>query len=245
MSRPRKPKLVMAWSSGKDSAMALHALLQQGEYDVVGLMTSVSEEFARISHHGVRVDLLDEQADAIGLPLRKILLPTHPGGGACTNDVYERIMGDAMRAYLAEGVTHVAFGDLFLADLRAYRERNLAQVGMQGVFPLWMRDTGPLAREVIATGFKAILTCVEPVLGESFAGAEFDQALLDRLPDGVDPCGERGEFHTFVYDGPIFRRPVRAMRGQIVCRDRRHYADLLREGSITVNACGAEQIPPV
>jgi uncharacterized protein (TIGR00290 family) len=235
----------MAWSSGKDSAMALHALLQQGEYEVVGLMTSVSEEFARISHHGVRVDLLDDQADAIGLPLRKILLPTHPGGGACTNDVYERIMGDAMRAYLSEGVTHVAFGDLFMADLRAYRERNLAQAGMQGVFPLWMRDTSQLAREVIATGFKAILTCVESVLGESFAGAEFDETLLNRLPNGVDPCGERGEFHTFICDGPILRRPVRVTRGQIVCRDRRHYADLLRGDIACTPECQPAEIPPV
>lgn len=242
---PRRPKLVMAWSSGKDSAMALHALLRQGEYEIVGLMTSVSEEFARISHHGVRVDLLDDQADAVGLPLRKILLPTHPGGGACTNDVYERIMGEVMRAYLSEGVTHVAFGDLFLADLRAYRERNLAQVGMQGVFPLWMRDTTELAREVIVSGFQAILTCVEPVLGESFAGAEFDEDLLNRLPAGVDPCGENGEFHTFVYDGPIFRRPVRLTRGQVVCRDRRHYTDLLRAGGIVALICHPAQIPPV
>lgn len=243
MSEPR-PKLVMAWSSGKDSAMALHMLLQRREYEIVGLMTSVSEEFARISHHGVRVDLLEDQADAIGLPLRKVLLPTHHGGGACTNDVYERIMGDAMRAYRDQGVTHVAFGDLFLEDLRAYRERNLAQVGIQGVFPLWMRNTRDLAREIIASGFKAILTCAEPLLGESFAGAEFDQTLLDRLPPNVDPCGERGEFHTFVHDGPIFRRPVKVKRGQIVCRDLRHYADLLRADVDSASVCAAD-IPPV
>ena len=220
--------VVMSWSGGKDSAMALYEVRRSDQYDIVALLTSVSEEFRRISHHGVREVLLEQQADAIGIPLDKVYLPSgssHP----CTNETYEQIMGDVMARYKAQGVETVAFGDLFLEDLRAYRERNLAKANMRGIFPLWKRDTAQLAREVIALGFKSYLSCVEGKVGPGFVGRPYDQDLLAALPAGIDPCGEYGEFHTFVYDGPIFRRPVTVSVGDIVIRDGRHYADLLPE----------------
>ena len=235
--------IVMSWSGGKDSAVALHELLNAHQYDVVALLTSVSQEYLRISHHGVREELLEQQADAIGIPLHKVYLPSgssHP----CTNDMYEQIMSDVMAHFKARGVETVAFGDLFLEDLRAYRERNLAKAGMQGLFPLWKRDTTKLARDVIAMGFKSYLSCVERKMGPGFVGRRFDHALLAALPAGIDPCGEYGEFHTFVYDGPIFKRPVAVSVGEIVIRDGRYYADLVPEAT-AVTACDAAAIPPV
>jgi uncharacterized protein (TIGR00290 family) len=230
-----KIPVVMSWSGGKDSAMALYHLARSDEYEVVELMTSVAEEFARVSHHGVREVLLEEQARAIGLPLQKIYLPSGRLG-PCTNEVYEQIK--------ARGIYTVGFGDLFLADLRAWREANLARAEMRGVFPLWQRYTAKLAREVIALGFRAYLSCVEGKVGPGFAGRAFDQSLLDDLPPGIDPCGENGEFHSFVYDGPIFKKPVPVTVGEIVIRDGRFYADLLPEtqpaGSHTATA-----MPPV
>jgi len=220
--------VVMSWSGGKDSAMALYEVRRSQQYDIVALLTSVSDEYRRISHHGVREMLLEEQADAIGIPLHKVYLPSgndHP----CTNETYEQIMGDVMATYKARGVETVAFGDLFLEDLRAYRERNLAKADMRGIFPLWKRNTAQLALEVIALGFKSYLSCVEGKVGPGFVGRPYDQNLLAALPPGIDPCGEYGEFHTFVYDGPIFRRPVTVRVGDIVMRDGRHYADLLPE----------------
>lgn len=215
----------MSWSGGKDSAMALHELLRGGEFEVVSLLTSVSEEFRRISHHGVRESLLDEQAKAIGIPLRKVYLPSGESGG-CTNEVYEAIMAKEMATYRDEGIFTVAFGDLFLEDLRAWREANLARAGMRGIFPVWKRETNEFAREVISREFRARLSCVEGRVGPAFAGREYDEALLRDLPAGVDPCGENGEFHTFVFDGPIFRVPVSVCVGEIVMRDGRYYADL-------------------
>ena len=218
--------IVLSWSGGKDSAMALYELRRSRQYDIVALLTSVAEEYRRISHHGVREALLEAQADAIGVPLQKVYLPSgssHP----CTNETYEQIMGDVMAMYKAQGIETVAFGDLFLEDLRAYRERNLAKANMRGLFPLWKRDTTQLAREVIALGFKSYLSCVEGKVGPGFVGRPYDQDLLTALPPGTDPCGEYGEFHTFVYDGPIFRRPVAVRVGEIVVRDGRYYADLL------------------
>lgn len=222
--------VVMSWSGGKDSAMALYELCRTGEYDVVALLTSVSEEYRRISHHGVREALLEQQADAIGLPLDKVYLPS-AGGQPCSNETYEQIMRDVMARYNAQGVETVAFGDLFLEDLRAYRERNLAQANMRGLFPLWKRDTARLAREIIALGFKGYLSCVEGKVGSGFAGRAFDRDLLAALPADIDPCGEYGEFHTFVYDGPIFRRCVAVGVGDIVIREGRHYADLLPDSN--------------
>jgi uncharacterized protein (TIGR00290 family) len=220
-----KERVVMSWSGGKDSAMALHELIRAGDHEVVSLLTSVSEPFRRISHHGVRESLLDQQAEAIGIPLRKVYLPSGESGG-CTNEIYEAIMAEVMAAYRAEGIFTVAFGDLFLEDLRAWREANLARAGMRGIFPVWRRETNGFAREVIALGFRACLSCAESRVGPGFAGREYDEALLLDLPAEVDPCGENGEFHTFVFEGPIFRRPVSVHVGETVIRDGRYYADL-------------------
>jgi uncharacterized protein (TIGR00290 family) len=239
-----KERVVMSWSGGKDSAMALHELLKPDQYEVVALLTTVSEEFRRISHHGVREELLDEQANAIGLPLDKVYLPSGESGG-CTNEVYEAIMERAMTAYRTRGVLTVAFGDLFLQDLREWREANLAKVGMRGIFPIWQRATTGFAREVIGSGYKAYLSCVEGSVGPGFVGRAYDAALLEDLPSGVDPCGENGEFHSFVYDGPIFRKPVEVRVGEIVVRDGRYYADLLPRGMNSLEKCVAEQMPPV
>jgi uncharacterized protein (TIGR00290 family) len=221
-----KEPAVMSWSGGKDSAMALHELLRAGDYEVTGLLTTVSDEFHRISHHGVREALLDEQALAIGIPLEKVYLPSGNSGG-CTNDVYEAIMERVMIAYRARGVQTVAFGDLFLEDLREWREANLAKAGMRGIFPIWKRDTTKFAHDVIASGYKAYLSCVERKVGPGFVGRAYDEKLLSELPAGIDPCGEYGEFHSFVYDGPIFKKPVQVSVGEIVVRDGRYFADLL------------------
>jgi uncharacterized protein (TIGR00290 family) len=236
--------VVMSWSGGKDSAMALHILLQAREYNVIGLMTSVSEEYQRISHHGVRETLLDEQAEAIGIPLLKVYLPSGSSGG-CTNDVYEAIMNRVMVGYKADAVQTVAFGDLFLEDLRAWREANLAKAGMRGIFPIWKRDTTELAREVIRLGYKAYLSCVEANVGPGFAGRLYDKEFLSELPPAIDPCGENGEFHSFVWDGPIFKRPVSVKVGETVTRDGRYYADLVPNGSKLPEKCTAEAIPPI
>ena len=220
-------KVVLSWSGGKDSAMALEALLADDRYEVVALLTSVAEEYRRISHHGVREELLDLQAQSIGLPLDKLYLPSSPSG-PCSNVDYEKLMRAALQPYCDAGVMRIAHGDIFLEDLRAYREENLARMEMRGVFPLWKRDTGELIQSFIRSGYKAYLSCVEPVLGESFAGRAIDADLIADLPEGVDPCGENGEFHSFVFDGPIFSKPIDVVVGEVVCRDTRYYADLLR-----------------
>jgi uncharacterized protein (TIGR00290 family) len=236
--------VVMSWSGGKDSALALHELRSDPRYAVVALMTSVSEEFRRVSHHGVREELLDAQADAVGLPLTKVYLPsgkTTP----CTNEVYEGIMARVMDDFRSRGICLVGFGDLFLEDLRAWREASLAKSGMTGIFPIWKRETRQLSRQIIAMGFKAILSCVEGKVGTGFAGRAYDERLLEDLPAGTDPCGEYGEFHSFVYDGPCFARPLAVTVGETVTRDGRHYADLLLAGSPAEESCVASDIPPV
>jgi uncharacterized protein (TIGR00290 family) len=237
-----KTPVVMSWSGGKDSAIALDELMKTGDYDVVSLMTTVSEEYRRISHHGVREALLDEQARAIGVPLEKVYLPSGEPGG-CTNDVYEAIMSRVIAHYKARGVETVAFGDLFLEDLRAWREANLAKAGMRGIFPIWKRNTTEVAHEVIQLGYKAYLSCVEPKVGSGFVGRLYDEEFLQVLPSEIDPCGENGEFHSFVFDGPIFKRAVSVRVGEIVTRDGRYYADLLPNES--VEKCTAELIPPI
>lgn len=236
--------VVMSWSGGKDSAMALHELLRTADYEVVELMATVSEEYRRVSHHGVREELLDAQARAIGIPLAKIYLPSGEAGG-CSNDVYEAIMTRVMGGYKAKGVTTVGFGDLFLEDLRAWREANLAKAGMRGLFPIWKRDTGEMAREVIRLGYKAYLSCVEASVGSGFVGRLYDEKFLSELPSAIDPCGENGEFHSFVFDGPIFSRPVDVRVGEVVTRDGRFYADLLSKESQPSEKSMGEQIPPV
>lgn len=222
-----KPKLVLSWSGGKDSAMALAELRESGEYEIVSLLTTVAQEYDRISHHGVRAELLDQQAAAVGVPLHKLYLPRD----RCTNEEYETLMRRTMLAYRDAGIEGVAFGDIFLEDLRAYRERNLATVGLKGIFPLWHRDTRELVETFIGRGFRALLACVDATkLVRAFAGRSIDADFLRDLPAEVDPCGENGEFHSFVYDGPIFTCPVPVTVGEIVGRDTRFFADLLPVG---------------
>ncbi len=219
-----KEKTILSWSGGKDSAMALHALLDSDQYEVVSLLTTVSEEYGRISHHGVRVELLEQQATALGVPLHMLYLP----GANCPMEDYEALMKKTMLEYKDNGIQTVAFGDIFLQDLREYRQRNLAKVEMNAIFPIWGRDTTEVVESFISLGFKAFLTCVDgEKLGEKFAGRPIDADLIRDLPDGVDPCGENGEFHSFVYDGPIFRRPVDVNVGEVVLRDVRYFADVV------------------
>lgn len=236
--------LVFSWSGGKDSALALYELLRDPAWRVERLLTSVADEFRRVSHHGIREELLAMQAEAIGLPLDWLRLPS--GGGPCTNAVYEELVGQHLSRYVQQGILHVGHGDLFLADLRAYRERNLARLGMSGVFPIWMRDTTEVVETFIALGFRAVLCCVDGQrLDGSFVGRPIDEELLRDLPAGVDPCGENGEYHSFVYDGPIFQRPLAIELGQTVCRDGRWYIDVLPAERASEVAATAAAIPPV
>lgn len=219
-------RLALAWSGGKDSALALHALREAGrEPDV--LLTTVTEGVERISIHGVRRELLHAQAAAIGIPLVEVRIPL-----PCSNEVYEARMTEALAAPPLDAVTEVAFGDLFLEDVRAYREQRLAPSGRTASFPLWGRDTAALAREFVAGGFAAIVATVDPrALDASFAGRAYDEALLAELPPAVDPCGEHGELHTFVHAGPIFAAPLAVETGEVVERDGFVYADILPAAS--------------
>jgi uncharacterized protein (TIGR00290 family) len=222
-----RPKALLAWSSGKDSAWALHVLRAQGEVEVVGLLTTIEARGERVAMHAVRAELLRRQAASVGLPLAEVPLPW-----PCNNAQYEAAMGAAFGEARAAGVTIVAFGDLFLEDIRRYREERMAATGLRPMFPLWGQPTDALARRMIAGGLRARLTCVDArQLAPSFAGRELDEALLASLPPSVDPCGERGEFHTFVYDGPMFERPVPVRCGDIVERDGFVFADLLPDTS--------------
>lgn len=217
-----KKRVIVSWSSGKDSAWALHLLRQRHDLEVMGLMTTVNQAFARVAMHSTRVEVLAAQASAAGLPLRTIALPW-----PCSNEQYEACMGDCIRALQAEGVHAVAFGDLFLEDIRAYRERQLAGTGLEPLFPLWQMPTRELALAMIAAGLKAKLVCVDPKqMDARFAGREFDAELLRDLPASVDPCGERGEFHTCVYAGPMFARPIAVATGEVVERDGFVYCDV-------------------
>ncbi len=219
-----KEKVILSWSGGKDSAMALHTLLESGQYEIVSLLTTVSKQYERISHHGVRVELLEQQAAALGIRLHKLYLHQEN----CSFEDYEAVMKKAMLEYKDNDVLTVAFGDVFLQDLREYRQRNLAKVGMEAIFPIWRRDTTEIVRTFIGLGFKAYLTCVDSEkLGSQFAGRPIDTDLICDLPDGIDPCGENGEYHSYVYDGPIFRRPVGLSVGEVVLRDVRYFADLV------------------
>jgi uncharacterized protein (TIGR00290 family) len=220
--------ILFCWSGGKDSAMALHTLLQHPDVRIVALLTTVTETYDRISMHGVRRELLVQQAESIGLPLREVRIPPQ-----CVNPIYEARMEEALRSYYAEGVRTVAFGDIFLEDLRAYREKNLARIGMTALFPIWKRDTRELIRSFHVARFRAIAVCIDPkVLDCSFAGRELDESFFRDLPAGVDPCGENGEFHTFVFDGPIFRNPIPVRAGKVVERDSFIYCDLLPSAAV-------------
>jgi uncharacterized protein (TIGR00290 family) len=216
-------KYLVSWSSGKDSAWMVHVLRQQPGIELAAMLTTVNEVYQRVAMHAVRVELLQAQADALELPLWQIPIPS-----PCPNDVYERAMAAAVQRAVAEGFTHVAFGDLFLEDIRRYREERLAGTGLTPIFPLFGADTTALARDMVAGGLRARLTCVDPrALDARFAGREFDSALLDELPPSVDPCGERGEFHSFAYGGPMFKTPINVEAGQIVERDGFVFADLV------------------
>jgi uncharacterized protein (TIGR00290 family) len=215
--------VLFCWSGGKDSAMALHAMRAAGDCRAVALLTTITDEYDRISMHGVRRALLERQAESLGLPLHPVRIPPQ-----CVNAIYEARMKEALAEHFAKGVRRVAFGDIFLEDLRVYREKNLAQVCMEAVFPIWKRDTRELAREFVRLGFRAIVVCVDPrVLDASFAGRELDPSFFADLPPGVDPCGENGEFHTFVFDGPIFKTPIAVRTGETVLRDGFCFCDLL------------------
>jgi uncharacterized protein (TIGR00290 family) len=222
-----KVKAWLAWSSGKDSAWALYSVRQGADFDVVALLTTVNQTYSRVAMHAVRESLLEMQADAVGLPLIKV-----PILSPCANEIYEQAMGEAMARAKNEHVRHVVFGDLFLGDVRAYREKQLARCDMTPVFPLWGRDTRRLAEEMIAQGLSAFLTCVDPrKLDRSFAGRKFDAQLLSAFPAGVDPCGENGEFHSFVNGGPMFDRTIPITAGDIVEREGFVFADFLPQAS--------------
>jgi len=215
--------VLFCWSGGKDSALALHALRQREDVRIVGLLTTVTDDYDRISMHGVRRSLLLQQADALGLPLQEVRIPPQ-----CVNPIYESRIEQALRIQLAAGVRTVAFGDIFLADLREYRERNLARLDMRAIFPIWRRDTRELASEFCQQGFRAISVCIDPKkLDRSFAGRELTADFFPDLPADVDPCGENGEFHTFVFAGPIFRNPISVQRGEVVEREGFTFCDLL------------------
>jgi uncharacterized protein (TIGR00290 family) len=216
-------KTLVSWSSGKDSAWMLHVLKRDPGIEIGALLTTMNAEFDRVAMHAVRRKLLEAQSDAAGIPLWTVPLPW-----PCSNEEYESRMRTAVAQAVAEGFTHVAFGDLFLEDVRRYRETRLAGTGLAPIFPIWGIPTGQLARDMIDGGLRAVLTCVNPkVLDRSFAGRQFDRALLQDLPAGIDPCGERGEFHSFAYDGPMFDRPVSVVAGEVVDRDGFVFADIM------------------
>jgi uncharacterized protein (TIGR00290 family) len=217
----KKPVLV-SWSGGKDSALALHSLSASEDFEPAGLLTTINEDHGRVSIHGVRGELLERQAESIGLPLHKVLIP-----GDCPNAVYEERLAAVLREIRAQGIHHVAFGDLFLEDIRCYREKQMAALGLEPVFPLWGLDTAKLARLFLSLGFQAVLVCVDSEqLAPSFTGRPFDKELLRDLPPEVDPCGENGEFHTFVHAGPIFRERIGIRIGRVEERGRFWYQDV-------------------
>ena len=227
----KKAKAWLSWSSGKDSAWALHEMRMHGDVEITALFTTLNSAFHRVAMHAVRESLLEAQAAAARLPLIKIPIPS-----PCPNEVYERAMSEAMAQAKERGVTHIIFGDLFLEDIRKYREENLAKCGLTPLFPLWLKDTRELANEMIAAGLRANLTCVDPKkLARSFAGCSFDAELLAALPASVDPCGENGEFHTFVHAGPMFSAPIAVHPGEIVERDGFVFADIVLGSAATAS----------
>jgi uncharacterized protein (TIGR00290 family) len=219
-----KETVVLSWSGGKDSSMAAYHLLASQKYEIAALLTTITEDYDRISMHGVRRELLEQQADSLDIPLYKVMIPKD-----CSNEIYESRMRLAMDHFKAQGIGKVAFGDLFLEDLKRYRDERLAQAGMSGVYPLWMRDTDELVRTFIGLGFKAILACVDTnAIDASFAGREIDHALLCDLPQSTDPCGENGEYHSFVYAGPIFKKTIACVAGERVMRTPRfNFCDIV------------------
>ena len=223
MLRRKRPKALIAWSSGKDSAWALHKVREAASIDVVGALTTMTDPFGRVSMHGVREEVLAAQLAAAGLASVPVRIP-YP----CPNEAYEAAMLDAITRTKREGVSHIIFGDLFLQDVRAYREQRLRPTGIEPVFPLWEQPTAPLARSMMAGGLQGTLVCVDlKILPATFAGRAFDAALLAELPRSVDPCGENGEFHTCVTAGPMFAHPIRVRAGEVAEHDGFAFADLL------------------
>lgn len=217
------PKAFMSWSSGKDSAFALYEAQRSGMADIVGVLTTVNEVYDRVAMHGVRSALLDRQIAALGLPCIKVPLPS-----PCPNEIYEARMTEAVAQIKAQGVRHMVFGDLYLEDIRAYREEKLSASGMEGIFPLWKRNTAALAGEMIDSGLVAHIVCLDPKrIDRKFAGRQFDRALLAELPPGIDPCGENGEFHTVVSAGPMFNKPIPITVGETVERDGFVFTDVM------------------
>ena len=214
---------MISWSGGKDSMLALHEIRSSGDFEVVAALTTLSKEYERICMHGVRRSLLHRQAEALELPIEEIVLPHNP-----TNADYEAGMAAALESYKAKGVRRIVFGDIFLVDLKEYRDKNLAKLGMAGIYPLWLKDSRLLVQRFLALGYATILVCVDTkVLPGNFAGRALDDALLKDLPAKVDPCGENGEFHTFVWKGPLFRKPLSLRLGEKVLRDSFMYCDLI------------------
>jgi len=223
MARGARKKALLSWSSGKDSAWALHVLCRQAELEVVGLLSTINQEFDRVAMHAVRTALLRQQAESVGLPLRLIELPF-----PCSNENYEERMRELIATAQADGIEAIAFGDLYLTDVRQYRERMMEGTGIIPLFPLWGQPTAQLAREMLAGGLRAQITCIDPRrLPASLGGSEYNRDFLDALPVGIDPCGENGEFHSFAFDGPMFSRPVNFTVGETVERDGFIFTDLL------------------
>jgi len=218
-----KEKILVGWSGGKDSSLAVWQLQQEARWELVALVSTITEGYERLSMHGVRVELIRQQAESLGLTLVESRIPLN-----ASNVSYEAALTRTLEPFIEQGVRKMAFGDLFLADIRRYREELLARLGMEAVFPLWQRDTAALSRQFLRAGFRAVVVCVDPrQIAAEFCGREYDERFLEELPASADPCGERGEFHTFVYAGPIFRRPISVRRGAIVQRDGFCFCDLL------------------
>jgi uncharacterized protein (TIGR00290 family) len=218
-----KPKLLVSWSSGKDSAWALHVLRQSNQYEIAGLLTTINSAFDRVAMHGVRRELVEAQAEAAGLPLWKVPLPW-----PCSNQQYESAMAEVCTKAIGEGIQAIAFGDLFLEDVRQYREDRMRQAGLTPIFPLWKLDTAKLVREMWTSGLRSRIVCLDPKkLAPSFAGRDMEPSLLSELSPPVDPCGENGEFHTFVYEGPMFTRAIPIQSGETVTRDGFVFTDVL------------------
>lgn len=217
-------RAAVSWSGGKDGALALYEVISSGDIEVACLLTTLTEGDERVAMHGIRRELIEQQAAALGYALEKVYIPN-----GAANRVYEERMGEAYEGLARKGIRSHIFGDIFLEDIRAYRERNLARLGLVGLWPLWAKDTRELAQRFLQLGFSAIVCCVDSQrLGRSYVGRRYDMRFLEELPGGVDPCGERGEFHTFVYDGPLFRRPIGFRPGEVSLKnDRFYYIDLL------------------
>lgn len=221
-----KNKVLVSWSTGKDSAYALQQIRQSDKYEIVGILSTITEDYDRVSMHSTRHELLKKQAERLGLPLYPVFIPS-----ACSYDTYEICMLAALEQVIKIGISHVVFGDLFLEDIKKYRESQLAKINLTPLFPLWGRNTTLLASEMIHAGIKAITTCVDPrKLDSSFVGRQFDEEFLHDLPKGIDHCGEQGEFHTFVYDGPMFDKPISISQGIVVERDGYIFTDLTTQG---------------